>query len=562
MNFTLRRSAAFFIAASMVFSFPHAAFAGVVHGAKRATMSSESESAAASESHSSAVVTAPAEETRVASTEGAPEIGTAALEESAEAPASSAESASFAGMYPLPGTIAFANRDAADLETIFKSSGFDALGTGNTPPDPILNQVQIATYEMHDGSGNLLNYTATNDPGNGLFNPGGFSKFYMIHTGVARLYYRTYTHAHGWSPWATSKELTPYNEDGSKVQAIQIRAKGYVHALNDIYYKVMLNDGTVLDWAKNGQTAGTMGTDRYIVGIRVGFWHKTEAFPFPTKNLMAGCEYEGAYADLNSGVRYSTYNGAPYTGFAFLDNTQYYFIDGMPASGWQYIGGYKYYFNADGSVATDLEPVMGLQPSYQINYNKSTRTMYVMAKDGDNGYIIPFKTFNSTCGPDTPLGDYSTYVKYNVKFMHDDIYCKYLSRFYKGFIIHSILYYGSSLQLDAITYNYMDDAASGGCIRLLTGDAAWVYTHCPLKTKVHIYEDPWDKGPVEKSAIDMPIPREQTWDPTDPSSTEAREALQAAARAEKEKAEAVAAGRTKISAEEAQLAAELAAIAN
>lgn len=205
---------------------------------------------------------------------------------------------------------------------------------------------------------------------------------------------------------------------------------------------------------------------------------------------------------------------------------------------------------------------MGLQPSYQINYNKATRTMYVLAKDGDNGYIIPFKTFNSTCGPDTPLGDYNTYVKYDVKFMHDDIYCKYLSRFFKGFIIHSILYYSSRLELDAITYNYIDDAASGGCIRLLTGNSYWVYQNCPKGTRVHIYEDKWDKGPVEKDAIEMPIPREQTWDPTDPSSPEAQAAIAAAAAAEQEKAAAVAAGTATLSAEERQLQNELAASAN
>lgn len=560
MKLTAKSSAACMLAACLALSLPSAAFAGVVRGAKSATIDSGS-AAAASETASESSMTPPAEEHAASTPNGAPEIGSAAVEigtSGASEAAQNTASAAMAAKHPLPGTKELNQSANTDLRAAFENGGFDALGTGNTPPDPILGQVQIATYQMHDAAGNRINYTATNDPGKGLFNPGGFSKFYMVHSGVARLYYRTYTDAHGWSPWATSKELTPYNEDGSKVQAIQIRAKGYVHTLNDLYYKVMLNDGTVLDWAKNGQTTGTMGTDRYIVGLRVGFWHNTEAFPFPTAALMAGCTYEGPYVDLNSGVRYSTHNGAPYTGWGFLDNTQYYFINGAPASGWQYIGGYKYYFNADGSVVTDLEPVMGLQPGYQINYNKATRTMYIMAKDGANGYIIPFKTFNSTCGPDTPLGDYSTYVKYNVKFMHDDIYCKYLSRFYKGFIIHSILYYGSNLKLDAITYNYMDDAASGGCIRLLTGDSAWVYTHCPLHTKVHIYEDPWDKGPIEKSAIDMPIPREQTWDPTDPSSAEARAALQAAAAAEKAKAEAVKAGTAKLSAEEAQLAAELA----
>lgn len=585
MKHLLRGTTALLLSASMCLAVPTASFAGVVKGAHRATESAETAAVQTTDSTSSGdavsgIVNAPgSEHTEEASTateqvtetttessaaqNGSPVIGSTAVEENSSSAAASStfSTRSVNSDYSLPGTTALAETSSADLQSVFDNAGLDALGTGNTPPDPILGQVQISTYQMLDQNSNVIGYTATNDPGKGLFSPSGFSKFYMVHTGVARMYYRTYTDAHGWSPWCTSKQITPYNEDGSKVQAIQIRAKGYVHTLNDVYYKVILNDGTVLDWAKNGQTTGTMGTDRYIVAIRVGFWHNTEVFPYATRNLMAGSNYEGAYLD-NTGTHYSSYNGQPYTGWGFIDNTQYYFIDSAPAQGWHYIGGYKYYFNADGSLVTDLESIMGLQPSYQINYNKATRTMYVLAKDGDNGYIIPFKTFNSTCGPDTPLGDYNTYVKYDVKFMHDDIYCKYLSRFYNGFIIHSILYYGSKLELDAITYNYIDDAASGGCIRLLTGNSYWVYQNCPKGTRVHIYEDPWDKGPVEKDAIEMPIPREQTWDPTDPSSAEARAALAAAAAAEEAKAAAVAAGTATLSAEDAQLAAELAASAN
>jgi len=433
-----------------------------------------------------------------------------------------------------PGTITLgASVSAEDLEKAIRKSGMDALGTGNTPADPILDQVQIANYFLKDAGGNDIDFVATNE-NRGAVAKEGFSKFYMIHDGVARFYYRTYSDAHGWTPWCIGKQTTPYNEDGTKIQAIQIRVKGYARTLNDLYYKVVLNDGTVLDWAKNGQTAGTMGTDRYIVAIRVGLWNRNVSFPYSTENLMAGCKYEGTYTGADGVIRYSSYNDVPYTGWGLVDNTQYYFANGEYVTGWQYIDGYKYYFNDDGTLATDLEPVMGLTGDYQINYNKGTRTMYIMAKDGDNGYIIPFKTFNTTCGPDTPLGNYSTFAKYDVKFMHDDIYCKYLSRFYGGFLIHSILYYGTSLELDAITYNYIDDAASGGCIRLLTGDAYWVYMNCPMHTGVHIYEDEYDQGPVEKNAIDQVIPRSQTWDPTDPASV----ARLAAERAAAEKAAA------------------------
>ena len=614
MKLNLKRGAALVLSASMTLQAPVPAFAKVAgHSANPAAYSTSASSEAQltapegtdSQSSAAAATSAPAAtstgtggaetsapastETAAQTSDGQPEIGGQAtsLDETPNAaqsqnpspasdatnpdakfPSSTAQyTATYTATeksvnsdYSLPGSAEFAgNPGRDDLSSIFENAGFEALGTGNTPADPVLNQVQIATYQMRDAAGNVIGDTATNNPGKGLFSANGFSKFYMIHSGIARMYYRVYTDQHGWSPWAASKEITPYNEDGAKVQAIQIRVKGMAHRYNDVYYKVMLNDGTVLDWAKNGQTTGTMGSDRYIVGIRVGFWHNTEHFPYASKNLMVG-KYEGAYRD-GTGVHYSSHSGTPYTGWGFLDNVQHYFIDGEPARGWHYVDGYKYYFNNDGSVVTDLETIMGPQASYQINYNQGTRTMYIMAKDGDNGYIIPYKTFNSTSGPDTPMGNYKIYAKYDVKYMHDDvpaaIYCKYLNRFYNGFIIHSILYYSAKLELDAITFNYIDDAASGGCLRLLTGYSYWVYKNCGNGTVVHIYNDPWNKGPVEKDAIEVPIPRDQKWDPTDPSSGEAAAALQAAAQLEQQKAAAVAAGQVKLTAEEQQLADEL-----
>jgi len=61
----------------------------------------------------------------------------------------------------------------------------------------------------------------------------------------------------------------------------------------------------------------------------------------------------------------------------------------------------------------------------------------------------------------------------------------------------------------------MDQAISGGCIRLKAIDSAWVYENCKNGTPVIIYSDAWDKGPVEKDAIMQAIPREQNYDPTD-----------------------------------------------
>ena len=412
---------------------------------------------------------------------------------------------------------------SGDLAQKASQAGFASLGGGTESADPVLGIVPEASYTafLYNGDSYQSLSSRSSDY---IFAPEGFQKLFMSNVGVGRLYFRTYTDAHGWSPWAFTENKTVGNDDGARVQAIQIRGKGYhTSELCDVCYKVMLNDGTVLDWCKNGQTAGTMGTDRYIVAFAVTLTNK--GVVGRPNYAMAAKGYEGVYLDTSGNAHYSTFDGRAYTGWGWYEKKQYYFVNNEPVTGWQYIDGYKYYLDGNGATLTDLEPVMGLPGSYQIKYNKSTRTLYVMAFDPDTAsFCIPYKTFMSSCGPDTPIGTYDTYAKYDWKFMHaaedgsGDIYCQKLTRFYQGFLMHSLLYYHSAnpFALDAINYNFIDYAASGGCIRLRACDANWIYNNVPLHTPVTVYQDITQTGPVEKDAIMQAISREQNYDPTDP----------------------------------------------
>ena len=403
-----------------------------------------------------------------------------------------------------------------DLDSVVANAGFSNVGNGNTNPEPVLGETQMVHYVLRNAAGQDISAAESNTSAH-AYSKDGFNNLFLDHSGIGRYYFRTYNIKTGWSNWMNSKENENNTDPENKVQAVQIRVKGYTGVRSDLYYKAVLNDGTVLDWAKNGQTLGTIGTDRYIVALKLTLWDKQTEFTEPTKVLMEAPVYEGTYLDADGQVQYSSSNA--YTGWAFYNNDQYYFKDGAKQKGWQYIDGYKYYLDENtGAVVKDLEPIMGLQSSYQIKFNKATMTMYVMAKDGDNGYIIPFKTFMSTNGPATPEGNFKTYVKYRWKIMHDNVYCQFLSRFKDGYIIHSLIYYdkGDSNRLDPATYNYMDDARSDGCLRLRAGDAAWVYYNTPMGTPVTVYTDYSTKGPVEKDAIEQPIPASQHFDPTDP----------------------------------------------
>ena len=426
----------------------------------------------------------------------------------------------------------------SEIEKKVQAAGLDAGGDCQIV-DPVLGVTPMLYYQFRSGADTPVVDGVPSTTTQYEFFADGFSKLYCDHAGVGRYYYRVYSDQNGWSSWANSKESTNTNADGAKVCALQIRNKGYCDTLGDLYYKVVLNDGTVLDWAKNGQITGSMGKGTYIVALAVTMVPKGKGAPGRTAALMQGNVYEG----VNASGTYSTYDGRSYTGWGWLNDKQYYFIDNAPATGWHVVDGYKYYFDNDGSIVKDLEPVMGLTGDYQIKYNKSTRTLYVMAKDPDSGaYIIPYKTFMSSCGPDTPIGTFSTYAKYDWKYMHGtddgsgDIYCQKLTRFYQGFLMHSLLYYRTAnpFTLDAINYNYIDDAASGGCIRLRACDANWIYNNVPLHTSITIYQNLYEKGPVEKDAINQVIPRDQNYDPTDPEALEIIAAGQAAAAAQAE----------------------------
>ena len=106
--------------------------------------------------------------------------------------------------------------------------------------------------------------------------------------------------------------------------------------------------------------------------------------------------------------------------------------------------------------------------------------------------------------------------------MIHDVYTQYATRLGAGLpiLIHSIIYDAANpMSVWASTYNNMGIARSAGCIRLVSGDAKWVYDHCALGTTVQVYNSSV-AGPFERPTIAYEIPFEQTWDPTDPNVTQ------------------------------------------
>lgn len=179
---------------------------------------------------------------------------------------------------------------------------------------------------------------------------------------------------------------------------------------------------------------------------------------------------------------------------------------------------YKLYYDK-GTLVTDVESIIGKQSSYRAEVNRTTCTVTIYAKDGNNGYIIPVKTFTCSVGlpsTPTPTGTFYTSEKYRWHELMGPSYGQYCTRIVGGILFHSVA--GSNMtsyNLSASAYNKLGQPASHGCVRLCVRDAKWIYDNCSLGMQVRIYDSSYP-GPFGKPAT-IKIPSWQNWDPTDPA---------------------------------------------
>lgn len=332
--------------------------------------------------------------------------------------------------------------------------------------------------------------------------------------------YRTYSSVNGWTAWALNGQQTANATTWVPVEAIQYRFSGPVADKYDIYYSTILSDGTRTGWAKNGESAGTMNQGLYITGFRLAFFVKGTA-ELDTTNVLVSAHQDGIQM-VDGVMQYIHGDGSGYTGWGWQQDDRYYFVDSMPVTGWQYIDGFKYYFQEDGRLLQDVELIIGTGGPFMLKINKEMNCLTVYAKDGDNGFIIPVKSFLTSVGDDTPIGTFRTPEKYRWRLMIHDLYTQYATRLGAGMpiLIHSIIYDAPNpFTVWASTYNNLGIARSAGCIRLASADAKWVYDNCAIGTTVVVYNSSI-AGPFERPTIMYEIPFEQTWDPTDPNVTQ------------------------------------------
>ena len=175
---------------------------------------------------------------------------------------------------------------------------------------------------------------------------------------------------------------------------------------------------------------------------------------------------------------------------------------------------------------------------YYIMVNRAQSTVTVYGLDEDGYYTVPVKAMICSTGRKghaTPAGTFTIGGRWTWVHMLDDSYGQYCTQIKGNILFHSVCYTEkdpSTLMTEE--YNGLGAPASLGCVRLQTVDAKWIYDNCARGTKVTIYDDAENPGPLGKPEKLIPsISQEQAngWDPTDPREANPWPKLMAAASA-------------------------------
>lgn len=187
--------------------------------------------------------------------------------------------------------------------------------------------------------------------------------------------------------------------------------------------------------------------------------------------------------------------------------------------GWHYIGKYKYYFKSNARLDQDIRDRLTKKQksSYLIKVNRLASCVTVYVKDGKKGYTIPIVSFICSAGEATPIGSFHIRDKLRWHELVGPSWGQWCEHITSDILFHSVYYNKKydNKSLSVFAYKQLGNIASHGCIRLVAGDAKWIYDNCKVGTKVIIYNSKYH-GPFDKPKA-MQLKPGQTWDPTDPT---------------------------------------------
>ena len=166
-----------------------------------------------------------------------------------------------------------------------------------------------------------------------------------------------------------------------------------------------------------------------------------------------------------------------------------------------------------------LEAYAEPKDEYWIKVNKKENVATVYEKC--NGSWEPIRVIATSCGgANTPTGTFYTRANWSWSLLMGPTYGQYCINITGHYLFHSVWYYNNQDRdsQSVSEFNKLGRTASHGCVRVCVADAKWLYYHCPVGTKVTIYESS-DPGPLGRAdTYKMPYAAgELNWDPTDVS---------------------------------------------
>ena len=258
----------------------------------------------------------------------------------------------------IAGTINFSYRmEAIEIKLVLKGTG---EATGNSYYEKE-SRIYTDTYVHNRGfQGYVIEPMASGTTGQALQIEGLRLKVTGSLGGGVE--YQSYIRNHGWEDSFKSNGAISGNRKDS-IDAIRIRLTGELANKYNVYYRVHVQKLGWLDWAKNGENAGTTGLNYRIEAIEVQLYEKNDP----------------AQLEL------PTFSAFRYKGFFEKDGYTYYYDEnGNMANDWIYIDGVKYFFNSLGHmIAKNADKVI------DVSYHQGIIDWEKVKREGDiDGVIV------------------------------------------------------------------------------------------------------------------------------------------------------------------------------
>ncbi len=172
--------------------------------------------------------------------------------------------------------------------------------------------------------------------------------------------------------------------------------------------------------------------------------------------------------------------------------------------------------NNNGGFVDVAEEVVKEKFPYYLYVEKGTFTLTVYTIGEDGKYSVPYKSFKIAHGGNkTPVGVFTIGKKQRWHEFPLGGFAQYASHYSDKLYIHSPLY--EQQDENTLWRTYYDGekaigtASSGGCIRMVTEGAKFIYENCPDGTKLEIVNGS-PRGTNSESVPPLTNPKK---DPTD-----------------------------------------------